>query len=301
VVYGWDSGLIHSDGLYDTPGQRPNGIGAYYHSRTSPENQFDIVQAYADFAIPVGTGLRIRAGKIVTLLGMEVINPTGNALYSHSYLFGYAIPFTNTGIIGEYKVSDDLLIDAGVTRGENQSLRDNNGDPDIMGEITWTPQATAESKKWKVVFNYEVGPEASHDNHDWWTVLDFQAVYTASDKLILSVDADYGDAPHGLTTKSAQWGGVAGYASYALNSIYALNFRGEWYNDADGFTLGAPGNLNVYEATLGVAIHPFPDDALGQNLVVRPELRADYADKDYFNAGTKHFQASFGIDAYFTY
>ncbi|HET6247377.1 MAG TPA: outer membrane beta-barrel protein [Tepidisphaeraceae bacterium] len=307
--YGWDSGLNHSDGLYDTPAQRANGVGGYYTSRTSPDNQFDILQAYADFAIPVGTGLRIRAGKIVTLLGYEVISPVqsstsplqGNPFYSHSYLFGYAIPLTNTGIIGEYKFNDDLKIDGGVTRGENQSLRDNNGSPDVMGQITWTPQATAESKKWSVILNYEIGPEAAHDNHDYWTVIDLIAQYNASDKLAFVVNADYGDAPHALGIKSAQWGGVAGYAGYMINSIYTLNGRVEWYNDADGFTLGAPGNLNVYEATVGLQIHPFPDDALGSNLVIRPEVRADYADKDFFNAGTKHFQATFGIDATFAF
>ena len=99
VNYGWDNGLLHSSGIFDNPSTLGVTDG-YYRSRTSPENQFDVHQAYLDFALPVGSGLDIRVGKFVTLLGYELINPTQNALFSHSYLFGFAIPLTQTGVLG---------------------------------------------------------------------------------------------------------------------------------------------------------------------------------------------------------
>ena len=111
--HGWDAGLIHSSGLFDNPATLGVTHGQY-RSRTSPENQFDVEQAYVDFALPVGTGLRIRAGKFVTLLGYEVIIRR-ETRYSHSYMFGFAIPFTNTGVMGEYKLGDDWVIDGGIT------------------------------------------------------------------------------------------------------------------------------------------------------------------------------------------
>src|SRR5579859_376846 len=169
-IYGWDSGLIHSSGVFDNPtvaGVR-NG---YYASRTHPENQADFNQFYVDVALPVGTGLRIRAGKFVTLLGWETINPTSNAFYSHSYMFGFAIPFTQTGVIGEYKFNDDWQLDAGITRGWNQTFDDNNGDPDILASVTFTPQESDALKKWKFIANLSEGPQATKDNHDWWTVI----------------------------------------------------------------------------------------------------------------------------------
>ncbi|MDB5354745.1 MAG: hypothetical protein JWN24_1198 [Phycisphaerales bacterium] len=295
AIYGWDAGLIHSNGLYDNPATLGVSKG-YYSSRTQPENQFDINQAYLDFAVPLGTGLRIRAGKFVTPLGAEVINPTGNALYSHSYLFGFAIPFTQTGIIGEYKINDDWLVDAGITRGWNQSLRDNNGSPDFLGTVTWTPQESDALKKWTVAVSLSEGPQGTHDNHDWWTVIDVVATYVASDKLTLKANADYGDAPH-----SGQWWGIAGYASYVLNPMFTLNGRAEWYDDNNGFTLGLPGADNVYEATLGVAITPFPNSDIGKNLVIRPEVRVDYSDKRFYDGGTDHYQFTAALDAYFVF
>jgi len=303
LQYGWDTGITHSDGLYDNPSNsRKTSAGAYYSSRTQPENQFDINQAFVDIAIPVGTGLRLRVGKEITPNGYEVINPTGNQFYSHSYLFGFAIPFTNTGVFAEYKINDDWLFDGGISRGWNQSLRDNNGQADALGSVTWTPHTNDELKKWKVTINTELGPEAASDNHDWWTLIDVIATYTASDQLTLAFNGDYGDAPHALLGTSAQWYGIAAYASYVINPMFTFNARGEWYQDVHGFTLGgAAGTLNVYEATVGLKITPFPDNAILSNLVIRPELRGDYADKAFFDGGTDHYQFTAGIDAYFVY
>jgi hypothetical protein len=295
ALYGWDAGLIHSSGLYDNPATLGVSKG-YYSSRTQPENQFDINQAYLDVAVPLGTGLRVRAGKFVTPLGAEVINPTGNALYSHSYLFGFAIPFTQTGIIGEYKLNDDWLIDAGITRGWNQSIRDNNGSPDFLGTVTWTPQESDALKKWTVAVSLSEGPQGTHDNHDWWTVIDIVATYLATDKVTLKLNADYGDAPH-----SGQWYGIAGYASYVLNPVVTLNARAEWYSDQNGFTLGLVGANNVYEATAGVAITPFPNSDIGKNLVIRPEVRVDYSDKRFYDGATDHYQFTAALDAYFVF
>jgi len=304
MVFGWDSGLIHSSGLLDNPATLGVGTGTY-RSRTSPENQFDVVQAYLDFALPVGTGLRVRVGKFVTLLGDEYINPTLNPMYSRSILFSFAIPLTQTGVICEYKLSDDFLLDAGITRGWNQTFKDNNGDPDFLGELTWTPQQSDFLKKWKFIFNLSEGPQATHDNSDWWTVFDTVITYTASDKLSLTVNADYGDAPHAPgIAGSAQYFGVAAYAAYALNKYVTANIRGEDYVDDKGLTVNSvtnPGHQDLYEATVNVAIKPFPDDNVGQNLMIRPEVRYDYSEKDFFKSGTHHDQLTFGIDAYFVF
>ena len=301
LLYGWDSGLVHSNGLFDNPATLGVTKG-YYRSRTSPENQFDVEQAFVDVALPVGSGLRLRAGKFVTLLGYETINPTTNPFYSHTYLFGFAIPFTHTGVMGEYKLSDDLLIDAGITRGWNQSINDNNGDPDFLGGITWTPQESDMLKKWKFILNLSEGPQGTHDNADWWTVLDLQAVYTATDKLTLVANVDYGDAPHAPgVTGAPQWYGIAGYGAFVLNDYMTANVRGEYYGDNKGFTLATGVLENLYEATLNVAIKPFPTNNVLQNLLIRPEVRYDYSDKNFFKGGTKHSQATFGIDAYFVF
>jgi len=129
LLYGYDGVKIHSNGMGIY-----GGGGVSSSGRQNPEDQFDPLQAFVDVAIPVGNGLMVRAGKFVTLLGEEVIDAPSNALYSHSYLFGYAIPFTQTGVLGKYALNDQWTVWGGITRGWNQSLKDNNGAIDFLGE-----------------------------------------------------------------------------------------------------------------------------------------------------------------------
>jgi hypothetical protein len=280
-IYGWDAGAIHSNGLFS------------YISRTQPENQFDLVQAYLDVVTPI-KNLDIRLGKFVTLLGQETINPTGNALYSHTYLFGDAIPFTQTGVLLTYNLTDAITVEGGITRGWGQSLRDNNGAIDFLGEVAWQVD-----KATKLILNVSEGPQAAKDNSDYWSVVDFIATRTVSDQLSIAFNADYGDAPHALGTTSAQWYGGALYGTLTLDSHLAVTLRGEAYDDQNGFTTGLA--QRVYEATLGVTITPFPDNAIGKNLEFRPEVRYDYSDHNFFNGGTRHDQVQCAMDAIFQF
>ncbi len=302
-LYGWDAGAIHSNGLFDNPATLGVAPGnGYYRSRTSPENQFDVEQAYVDIAIPIGTGLQLRIGKFVTLLGQEVIDAStstgapANALYSHSYLFGYAIPFTHTGILGSYQLTEKLGITGGVTRGWNQSINDNNGAVDFLGQVNYTI-----SDKTTLIVNASVGPQATKDNSDYWTVIDVIVTHKLSTELTVAVNGDYGDAPHAPGTGTAQWYGVAAYASLVLDPHFTLNARGEWYRDDHGFTLGTGVGMNVYEATVGVAITPFPENAIAKNFIIRPEVRFDYSDKKYFDAATDRYQFQAAVDAIFSF
>ena len=44
-----------------------------------------------------------------------------------------ALPFTQTGVLATYTLNDKITIDAGITRGWNQSINDNNGNCTING------------------------------------------------------------------------------------------------------------------------------------------------------------------------
>ncbi len=286
-IYGADAAFIHSNGLTT---YSPTKIGLARH----PKNQYDLNQAYLSFALPVGNGLGITLGKFNTLLGYEVISPNGNALYSHTFLFGQ-LPFTNTGVLATYNLTSDLSITAGVTRGWDQALKDVNGSIDGIGQIKYTKD------KLTLYLNGITGPELPSGTFSGYrTVLDFIGTYNYSDNLTLAVNADYGWQG---SISNDQWYGVAVYAGYKLSDMFTVNARGEWFDDQDG---GAPGTIlgipNVYyEATLGLSIKPFPNNNIGSNLVIRPEVRLDYADIAAWDGGTDHYQVTAGIDAYFTF
>jgi len=288
-MYGQDARLIHSNGLFD------------HHNDDGARNEeFDLTQAYFTVGIPVGNGLLIKAGKFVTYMGAETINPTTNALYSHSYLFGFAIPFTQTGVSAEYSFNENLSVYGGVDRGWEQSLEDNNDDAvSVFGGLkyTWTPGSGGHPVN--IGINIHSGPEQANVQGNWRTVIDFVAESKVADQLTLAINADYGiEDDAAIDGSQGQWYGVAVYAKYDLNKMFAVNARAEWFNDEDGARgLGE----NVYEATLGLAIKPFPDNELGSNLVIRPEVRFDYGEEDVFDSGTDHQQLTAAVDAIFTF
>src|SRR4051812_20369215 len=72
--------------------------------------QFDLQQVFASYIAPLGSGLRFDVGKYVTHMGYELIEGYDgyNDNYSRSILFGYAIPFTHTGVKASYAFSSKL-------------------------------------------------------------------------------------------------------------------------------------------------------------------------------------------------
>jgi len=285
-IYGRDAVYTHSNGILDNGNK---------HGKTSPDDDLDLEQAYLTFAFQLGGGLTITAGKFDTLLGEEVINPTGNALYSHSYLFSYAVPLTQTGITFTYNFPQNVKLIAGFTRGWNQSTSDNNGAIDFLGQLSWT----SSDSKLSAILNFSEGPQSTGDNSDYWTVIDPIVSWKISDQLTATGEVTYGDA-----NAIAQWYGVAGYLSYQTCKYAAVNFRAEYYHDGRDFTVGVPPpalsygtDVNYFEGTLGVAITPLPDTKVLDSLTIRPEVRIDTANHAAFD--NSHFtELTMAIDTY---
>lgn len=298
-IFGADATLIHSNGMWDTQ---------------TGHNQWDLLQAYADVALPY-VPMRIRFGKWIELAGFEqfsanIYGAFGDpmrALYTYSYQFLYAEPGTQTGALATYVLNPQWTIDAGFTWGWNQSLRDANHALDFLGRVTFTP-----SDKTTIIFVMTEGPEfpigvghnlPAGDSANWWTALDLVITQKVTDKLYLGMGIDYVETPKipGTQDKAKQWGGIAGYASYALNQYLTLNTRAEWYKDAaGGFSTAAPVGANYYEITGGVAIKPFPKDKNLSTLLFRPEIRYDHADRSVFSTGERD-QLTFSMDGLITF
>jgi hypothetical protein len=283
MIYGSDGRLIHANGL--------NG----YNHFTHPINQFDLTQAYAEFYLPAAGGWDIKAGKFVTLFGYETINPTTNPLYSHSYSFGFGIPFTQTGVLVTHNLSDKLSVTGGITRGWDQATNDNNGCIDGLGQVAWTINADT-----KLLVTGSVGPELTHNNSDYRYVINPIVTWAPmNNPWSLAFDTLFAWEEHSNPSngKTAYWGDVTGYVGYKLNDMITLNGRAEWFRDDGGSRTGISGSF--YEFTVGAAIKPWPKDKWLANLMLRPEFRYDLSNKDAFDGGSKKHQETVAIDAIF--
>ena len=292
LMYGSDTRFIHSNGLFDHYEDDPTSefIGG-------PENQFDLTQAYLDVAVPLGRGLRVRAGKF---LFFKQVDPNASVFYSHSYTFGGALPFTLTGVSALYALEERWSVEAGINRGWGQTLEDNNGTISYHGRVRYAPGPRS-----SFALIFITGPEMTDHDSAYRTAVDFVGTFRATDRLTLMFDAVYGRQadpveqllnPEAAGSEEADWYGVAGYAIYELDERLSVAGRFEWFRDEEGFIPVTAVPQDLFEVTLGLTITPFPTDDWGRNLKIRPEIRYDWSSDDYFDGLTRDNQLTAAID-----
>src|SRR5205085_4730 len=148
-----------------------------------------------------------------------------------------------------------VTLNAGITRGWEQSLEDNNQSADFLGSLSYIV-----NDKLTLTFANTTGPEQAGNSGDYRTVFDVIAAYQYKADLALVFNGDYGFESDSAAAggDDAQWFGAAGYATQTLCRAASVTGRAEWFNDNEGARgLGT----TVYELTLGLGITPFPDHA----------------------------------------
>jgi hypothetical protein len=239
-------------------------------TKTQDQNaaQFDLQQAFASYIVPVGSGLRFDVGKYVTHMGYELIEGYDgyNDNYSRSILFGYAIPFTHSGVKASYAFSSKVAGMVEVVNGWDL-LRDNNRSKSVGAQLALTPVAPL-----TVFLNWIGGPELANDNHTKRSVFDVVAILKPTSALTLGVNGDYGteDGTSAVNPGSdATWKGIAGYATLALTSKFSVGLRGETFHDDEGVRLGTGTRATLSEFTF-TPTYKFTDHVL-----IRGEARYD--------------------------
>src|SRR5688500_3658726 len=247
-----------------------NSIPQISKTQDQAATRFDVQQAFASYIAPIGSGLRIDVGKYMTHMGYEVIEGYDgyNENYSRSVLFGYAIPFTHTGIKATYAFASRVSAMVEVVKGWDL-LRDNNGARSVGAQLTLTPVAPL-----TVLVNWIGGAEIEADNHTRRDVFDLVVILKPTKALTLGLNADYG-IERGTSSvdpgSDATWKGIAGYASVAVTPRVAIGLRGETFSDDDGLRLGTGTRTTLSEATL-TPVYKFSDHVL-----LRAEVRFDRA------------------------
>jgi hypothetical protein len=288
--YPFGYGLVVTGGL---DAQKNHAIGIF---RDKDDNfpfrntaKVDLQEAYASYKIPVGTGLTLKGGKFVTLLGYEVIESPNNLNFSRSFLFTLAIPLTHVGGLASYAPTDWLTLTAGPVVGWDIA-DDNNGTPSWTGQIAVTP-----IKDLATNLNFIAGKEYSFNsvgrrvNGGPRYVLDFTANYTAIKNLTLGANVDYGHETdegflkHVVRSRSdndATWWGWAAYAAYDWTDKLRTAVRAEYFTDPQGARTGAGQKVSLWEGTATVQYK------IWKGLVGRLEYRHDSADEKVFKIRT---------------
>ena len=290
ALYGTDGRYLHYVGVIDRAG----------NLRYQPA----ITQANVQLHTPwlFSGGMDFKAGMYPTPLGLEVIDPSQNPFYSHSYIFNFALPLLHTGVVSISHVTDILDIYAGVDSGVNTALGPYTGDNNSSYAGLGGLQLTLLGGNLTILALTHIGPEnpgrtvplANRYNRYF---ADTVITWKTTDKLTLTTELNWVHDDNPYINRPTAYG-AAQYASYALTDEFTLNGRVEFFNDRNGFYVAAfPGNqdfataqagyatpLTAYgtgrgtdygEITLGVTYKPAGLPAPIAGLMIRPEIRYD--------------------------
>ena len=247
--------------------------GLFRDPTTGEAQDVDLQQAFGTYVVPMGSGLRVDAGKFITHFGAEVIEGYDgwNDNATRSLLFGYAIPFTHTGVRAAYTFSPRLSAVAMVVNGCDVAT-DNNSAKSVGVQLALTPVPA-----FTLYLNGMVGAERPGDDRHLRRLGDLVATLKASPRVTLGINADFGQEEGLLSpirSRPAQWSGVAGYARWQATERFALAARGEVFDDLDGVRTGLSQTLS--EGTLTPELRVTP------RFILRADLRADRSSRKAF-------------------
>lgn len=292
-----------------------DGSGGADGSNSEEGNAFELREAYGTYKLPWG-GIKLKAGKFVTLLGYEVLmtNTVFNPNISHSILFGYAINFTNVGFLFNVPLGDMAWVDIGMINGWDESV-DNNDSKTLMAGMGVKPLDNLTFYLAGTYGGEQNGQFASNCASAQGTppapcpgagskrgVVTLNGTFTPIEGLSFIMDSVYGNESNllpdatGALTQAASWYGLVGYVTWSpgLEPVegLSLNLRAEVFDDADGARLtGSPSAFTPNPALAGVPqtvieITPTIAYAFNPHILARLEYRYDHSDKPAYQNNT---------------
>jgi Putative beta-barrel porin-2, OmpL-like. bbp2 len=235
--------------------------------------------------------LTLTAGQFGTHIGYEVIDAPVNYHYSLSNLFNNG-PFYHIGVKAAYAFSDKFSLMGGLVNNVD-NLNDNNGKTALIAQVFFQPVAG-----WNVYINGITSNEATEDITTGKTpdasynLLDLTTSYQITEKFLLGLNVATGSQKGdyqggGGPTTAKTWGGFAIYPKYDVSSTFSIGARYESFSNQDavrGLRItnadGSYTGVSVSSITLTPTI-----TVADSHLLLKPELRIDTYDKNFFTDG----------------
>lgn len=243
-------------------------------SPTATDLQFNLQQAYLTFACPL-TGAGLSLGKFVTPFGVEVVEAKDNFNISRGLLFGYAVPFSHTGIKADKGFADGkYTATLGLVNGWD-NMQDNNQSKTGIAQI-----GTTVLPKTSILLGGAYGAEqdtpAAGDRAtqgNGRVLVDAIVKVTPIDQLTLIGNYDVGEEKDNVgpadshMTETLSYQGLGLHANYQINDM--LSVAGRWETlDDDGYKTGTEQVLRSETLTV---------QAKKDGVIYRLEYRGDHS------------------------
>ncbi len=261
----------------------------------------DITQLYVTLNLPTknGSGVQFKAGKFVTMMGVEVIEDVVNPNWSEANQFIYVENFTSTGLEVDFKPASTADVELRVDNGWDRIVT-TNGHKDFMGRLGLAPSANTTLG----IVGYAGAQEPNSNAARYGIDVVFNQKLGSKTSLWLQGDWGKEKANAALpdSTQDASWWAVGGWLATDISPKANLALRADYLDDAEGartllaglgFT-NPPGVAHkLWSVTGTLNVKSFP------NVLLRPEVRYDHSNFPVFNG--KSGQASVALSVAYTF
>lgn len=301
---------FHLTAFYGTDYRYTTDKG-YFSSQLIDHNHqygFDPVMEYLDLYFPkVARGMNLRIGRFISIPGIEAQLSPNNYIFSHSLL--YAIdPFTDTGVLATIQLSDQWIVQAGVTGGHDVALWTSDAKPSFTGCVSYTTKSV-DDNLYLCANGINNGRYAYNNLQQYdgtWYHRFSKRWHMASEAYVMyerDVSSVFGSiAPekgtNGATCRPgvqlclAPEYAVTNYLNRQLSAHDFISFRSDLLNDKKGQRTGV--NTKYTENTLMLS------HWIGSTVQIRPEIRLDRAwDRKAYDRARRQTQFTIASDLIF--
>jgi len=265
----WDAGfrasLMFGD---DAPALNSPGVSGAGGANTSFN---DLREAYVELNVPIGTGLNIKAGELISLLNYESGDGgAANPNFSQGNQWWFTGNGPSAGVQATYNFTDKIGLTLRVDNGLFQGPVDNNEGKAFSGSLNFKPT----SKLWANIYFFTDDQPAGLDVSGFGTI----GGYQVTEKLGTGWEFDYFNFDPDGGAEADIWS-LGAWVWYDFTSKVGLAFRADYIDNGDGVlgpavrpgagivTPDTEGSLTSLTLTLNWK--PVP------SLKVQPEIRYD--------------------------
>ena len=269
---------------------------------------FDPTLEYLDVYIPqVAQGMNVRVGRFISVPGIEAQLAPNNYIFSHSLL--YAIdPFTDTGLIATVKLSDQWLVQLGITASHDVAPWTPDAKPSGTGCLSYTSKSVNDNlyicangiNDGKYAYNnlqqydatwYHKFSKTVHMATESWYM--YQRLVPAVGGMIEpETGANAAYCLKGEQRCTAPEYAMVNFLQKEFSSHDFLSFRSDFLDDKKGQRTGY---ATKYSENTITWCHWF-----GTTVQLRPELRFERAwDRKAYDSGRHHNQFTVASDLIF--
>ena len=238
----------------------------------------DLREAYVELNVPIGEGLNVKAGQLISLLNFEsgdggVVNPN----FSQGYQWFFTGNGPAAGVQLGYTVNDKVDLKARVQNGLYAGAVDNNGFKTFMGSIGFKPDDVTS------VSLIGFGGREGASNSDWLKGGSIIASRQLTEQYNLNFATELSYFDLDIGSEAYQWYSAGGWLWADFTPKVGVAFRGEWIGDPDGVgtggLLGFPAfalgdGQDLYSATFTLNLRPAP------GIKIQPEIRYDHTSRN---------------------